>query len=147
MSLAQEKANQRAGSTGPSTGTGAKKRVLSREISMSRVFKGKGKAKPSGLNISLKIKEEEKEKARLLAKPVRRDEGVTLVDATPVKARPPRTLSFSSQSLSQVALFQSSGSVLSGRAPEFDDDEEEEWEVQRSSSPGTSFLRTGHYKA
>ncbi|KAF8649389.1 hypothetical protein AX16_005830 [Volvariella volvacea WC 439] len=166
VSLAQEEeARKRAGSAGVSN----KKRVLNKEISMSRVFKPKPKTKsnpidpgsgssitgnnnnPNLTNSALDRGVSEAngvERTRVRSRSSIRDEGITLVDDTPVKLRPARTKSSSySQSCAGTSLGgPSTGTTNSGsgtgsnsgmkRGNEptlFAMDEEEFW-----NPPGTS---------
>ncbi|KAK0206915.1 hypothetical protein DFS33DRAFT_630521 [Desarmillaria ectypa] len=123
VSLAQEKERERAESVGASS----KKRILNREVSMSRVFKGKPKPKAEEMP-----KEQPKP---AVPKPIH--EGVTLVEATPVKPKPPKRLGLSrvNNTQSQVAssFFSSKLAVK--------DEEEEVWDLP-SSSPDILLLKS-----
>lgn len=90
MSLAQEKERERAASAAP-----PKKRVLNREISMSRVFKPKLKSNDKASERG------QKPEASAPVKTKVKDLGITLVEETPVKPRltSMKTLSFGQASL------------------------------------------------
>lgn len=136
ISLAQEKERERAASAAP-----PKKRVLNREISMSRGFKPKPKPKDKDKTTS-----ERGPKPETMApiKPKARDLGVTLVEETPVKPRLTlsKTLSFDQVSLGIAPMkglkgtfenHEKDGSFLS-RSSQLGnlDDVEEEWMVDSS---------------
>lgn len=150
MSLAKEE-QERNGSA--ATG---KRRALNREVSMSRVFKGKKKEvvteKKAGLGTA-RTGGVEKEKAPM----PRNDKGVTLVAATPVKSRSTsasRSMSRSmSTSIPQPRLFSASAStsqdrIQGGAFTQKGEDEggedEDDWGIQSSpdilllGSSGTS---------
>ena len=93
ISLAQEKERERAASAAP-----PKRRVLNREISMSRVFKSKPKPNDKASTTS------ERGPKPATTAPVKtkvKDLGITLVEETPVKPRLTftKTLSFGQASL------------------------------------------------
>ncbi|KAK0444404.1 hypothetical protein EV421DRAFT_1890578 [Armillaria borealis] len=123
VSLAQEKERERA----ESVGAISKKRVLNREVSMSRVFKGKPKPK---------VEEVTKEQPKpVVPKPIH--EGVTLVEATPVKPKPQKRLGLSKVHNSQTQVASSFfSSKLAAK-----DEEEEVWDLP-SSSPDILLLKS-----
>ncbi|KIK70528.1 hypothetical protein GYMLUDRAFT_234983 [Collybiopsis luxurians FD-317 M1] len=105
-----------------------KRRVLSREVSMSFKSKGKPSSTSSATTTSFLVLDNRREHER---KPVKREPTATvLVEATPVK--PARTASISQihQSQSHPTLFSRSESKLSMVG-----EEEEFWELPGSSSP------------
>ena len=136
ISLAQEKERERAASAAP-----PKKRVLNREISMSRAFKPKPKDKDKATTTS-----ERGPKPETVApvKPRVNDLGVTLVEETPVK---PRLTLSKTMSLDQASLgispikdlkgtftnFEKDGSFLA-RSSQLGilDEDEEEWIMDSS---------------
>ncbi|KAK0190564.1 hypothetical protein F5146DRAFT_930988 [Armillaria mellea] len=122
VSLAQEKERERT----ESVGTNSKKRVLNREVSMSRVFKGKSKPK---------VEEVTKEQPKpVIPKPTH--EGVTLVEATPVKPKPQKRLGLTKVHNSQAQVTSSFfSSKLTAK------DEEEVWDLP-SSSPDILLLKS-----
>ncbi|KAG9223866.1 hypothetical protein CCMSSC00406_0007728 [Pleurotus cornucopiae] len=127
VSLAQEE-KARAASVGF-----VKKRVLNREVSMSRAFKPKPKetAKPV-----------ESTKAKSMApsvnKKLTQDKGVTLVEETPEK---PKTMIRSTSKARPFALSTAAKHTLPDSSKSFDDDDEEEiWELP-NSSPDVLLLR------
>ncbi|KAG5222617.1 hypothetical protein IMY05_C2478001300 [Salix suchowensis] len=127
VSLAQEE-KARAASVGF-----VKKRVLNREVSMSRAFKPKPKetAKPA-----------ESTKAKSMApsvnKKLTQDKGVTLVEETPEK---PRAMIRSTSKARPFALSTAAKHALPDNSKSFDDDDEEEiWELPHSS-PDVLLLR------
>ncbi|KAF7430645.1 hypothetical protein PC9H_006354 [Pleurotus ostreatus] len=127
VSLAQEE-KARAASVGF-----VKKRVLNREVSMSRAFKPKPKetAKPA-----------ESTKAKSMApwvnKKLTEDKGVTLVEETPEK---PRAMIRSTSKARPFALSTVAKHALPDSSKSFDDDDEEEiWELP-NSSPDVLLLR------
>ncbi|KAG6886410.1 hypothetical protein C0992_004092 [Termitomyces sp. T32_za158] len=125
VSLAQERLDrERSVTAGPS-----KKRVLNREVSMSRAFKPK--QRPAQEELAKK-----KENEIALKKETKpRDEGVTLVEATPTKPKPAKlrsTLSFAGRSQSHI--FQTAMT---------DREDEEEWLLPGSSSPDVLLLGPG----
>ncbi|KAK0491401.1 hypothetical protein IW261DRAFT_86640 [Armillaria novae-zelandiae] len=123
VSLAQEKERERA----ESVGANSRKRVLNREVSMSRVFKGKPKPK---------VEETTKEQPKpVIPKPTH--EGVTLVEATPVKPKPQKRLGLSKvhNSQTQVASSFFSSKLVTN------DEEEEVWDLP-SSSPDILLLKS-----
>lgn len=118
IALVQERAE--------SMGAISKKRVLNREVSMSRVFKPKPRPK-EGLkreSSTLKLPVVKKEK----------DEGTLLVEATPVKPKPRPAIFQRPKPL--PAQFMSQGM----EEGEEDEDEEEIWNLP-SSSPDILLLR------
>ncbi|PBK66903.1 hypothetical protein ARMSODRAFT_938608 [Armillaria solidipes] len=123
VSLAQEKERERA----ESVGANSKKRVLNREVSMSRVFKGKPKPK---------VEEVTKEQPKpVIPKPIH--EGVTLVEATPVKPKPQKRLGLSKVHNSQTQVASSFfSSMLAAK-----NEEEEVWDLP-SSSPDILLLKS-----
>ncbi|KAG6877131.1 hypothetical protein C0993_010083 [Termitomyces sp. T159_Od127] len=125
VSLAQERLErERSVTAGPS-----KKRVLNREVSMSRAFK----PKPRPVQEELAKK---KENDAVLKKETKtRDEGVTLVEATPTKLKPAKL---------QSALFfagRSQNSIF--QTFKTDREDEEEWFLPGSSSPDVLLLGPG----
>ncbi|KAF4569907.1 hypothetical protein EYR40_008887 [Pleurotus pulmonarius] len=126
VSLAQEE-KARAASAGF-----VKKRVLNREISMSRAFKPKPKetAKPV-----------EPTKAKSAAPPANKkltqDRGVTLVEETPEK---PRAMVRSISKARPFALSTTAKPALPDSSKSFDEEEEEIWELPHSS-PDVLLLR------
>lgn len=135
MSLAQEKERERAASAAP-----PKKRVLNREISMSRAFKPRPKDKDRATT------SERGPKLETVApvKPRTKDLGVTLVEETPVK---PRLTLSKTMSFDQVSLGISPIKDLKGTFKNIDkdgsflarssqlgilDEDEEEWMVDGS---------------
>ncbi|KAF8817112.1 hypothetical protein BYT27DRAFT_7075504 [Phlegmacium glaucopus] len=141
MSLAQEKERERAASAAP-----PKKRVLNREISMSRVFKPKLKPKDKATTSERGPKPE-------TAAPVNKkvkDLGVTLVEETPVKPRltSTKTLSFGQASLGIAPIkdlkgnpknHEQNGTFLSGSQLGILDEDDEE-EFMMTSSPDILLL-------
>ncbi|KAG7447555.1 uncharacterized protein BT62DRAFT_993235 [Guyanagaster necrorhizus] len=125
VSLAQEKERERA----ESVGTNSKKRVLNREVSMSMVFKGKPKPK---------VKETHKEQPKPM-EPKPKNEGVTLVEATPVKPKPPKRLGLSRVHNTQTQTA-SSSSLFSSKLTA-KDEEEEVWDLPSSESPDILLLK------
>ncbi|KAG5637571.1 hypothetical protein H0H81_004148 [Sphagnurus paluster] len=169
VSLAQERLHRERERSSTSTGAGtSKKRMLNREVSMSRAFKPKPRAtahaEESQSQAAQKAlrdaqKEQEKREAR-----ERRERGVLLVEATPTKPKPGLARSQSqSQSQSQLgvsvqrlartqsSLFQpsSSTSLLLRGEPvdsgeeDAEGEEEEEWYLPGTSSPGVLILSPG----
>ncbi|KAL0953349.1 hypothetical protein HGRIS_004589 [Hohenbuehelia grisea] len=147
LSLAQEK--ERGASAAAQL---PRKRVLNREVSMSRVFKTKDKGSKGTTQ-----RVPPKRQPTLEATKPARDEGVTLVEATPVKpkataqsqagdrgvamaAMPPRTSS--AQLLNVGSLRQPTlSNVLDGPARCDHPHDEEEWVI--TSSPDILLLRPG----
>ena len=140
MSLAQEKERERAASAAP-----PKKRVLNREISMSRAFKPKLKDKDKAIS-----GRGPKPETVAPVKPKAKDLGVTLVEETPVKPRLTlsKTMSFDQVSLGIAAIkdlkgtfknLEKDGSFLA-RSSQLGilDEDEEEWMV--GSSPDILLL-------
>ena len=140
ISLAQEKERERVASAAP-----PKKRVLNREISMSRGFKPKPKDKDKATS-----KRGPKPETVAPMKPKASDLGVTLVEETPVKPRLTlsKTMSFDQVSLGIAPIkdlkgtsknLEKDGSFLS-RSSQLGnlDDVEEEWMV--GSSPDILLL-------
>ncbi|KAG6918752.1 hypothetical protein DXG01_011943 [Tephrocybe rancida] len=129
VSLAQERIErERSVTAGPS-----KKRILNREVSMSRAFKPKSRPvqdEPARKRASLQSEAAKKE-------PKPRDEGVLLVEATPTKPTLGRSQSkFAFGAHSQSNMFPAS--VLVDEA-----DDEEEWLLPGSSSPDILLLGPG----
>ncbi|KAL0580530.1 hypothetical protein V5O48_001517 [Marasmius crinis-equi] len=144
ISLAEEeRERRRAASTGPS-------RLLNREVSMSRSFKNIAKAKQQTSSESQKTAV--KSDAETKSVKTNRDEGVTLVEATPAKPKEARvrTLSrASSQALTLTLVPESPAKPVGGMqgnestgsmSPLTDLSEEEEWQLPGSSSPAKLFL-------
>ncbi|KAF5372305.1 hypothetical protein D9615_009315 [Tricholomella constricta] len=169
VSLAQERERERERSV---TTLVPKKRVLNREVSMSRAFKPNSKARPSQ-------EEEEAEEGENVSKAGARrkggqrmrgakkepttttkDEGVLLVEATPT--RPKFARSQSSFLVNEIAdgtgtrsrtrsfSFQAS---LGTKDDDTDDDidnggdeDEDEWRLPGSSSPGVLPLKRGRHR-
>ncbi|GLB40855.1 putative DNA replication regulator SLD3 [Lyophyllum shimeji] len=163
VSLAQERIErerERSVTAGPS-----KKRVLNREVSMSRAFKPKPKPKPSKAEARKRAGSEPQTQPEAEAEArKKKDEGVTLVEATPTKPRiaPGRTQSqsqFHSQSGSQsqsqsqslfgaghasrARSFVIQSSLRLGAEDEDEEEEEEEWRLPGSSSPDILLLAPG----
>ncbi|KAF8153284.1 hypothetical protein B0H34DRAFT_99246 [Crassisporium funariophilum] len=130
VSLAQEQERERAASVNP-----PKKRVLNREVSMSRVFKPKPKPRPT---VDARLSKPEV----LAPQPKTKvNHGVTLVDETPVKARVSSTATLTfGQPMFRLGLMKeneqsSTSSALSpqerlGRLNEGDEDDE--WRMDSS---------------
>lgn len=120
VSLAQEREQSAAAPT--------RKRMGTREVSMSRIFKPK--PKPVGPPTSDKT---EPESQSSQSQPKARDLGVTLVEETPAKPRD-RTVSFSQTTLpSSRSLFGRQDSTLSVAT-----DNDDAWQI--TSSPGIMLL-------
>lgn len=145
VSLAQERMErERSITAGP-----PKKRVLNREISMSRAFKPK--THPSQDEDS-KAKAESKKRTVLQAEATKKtikDEGVLLVEATPTKPKLARSSSSFSFNASKIAaegtgprtqsfLIQSPLGTM-----DMEDDDDEEWRIPGSSSPDILLLGPG----
>lgn len=116
VSLAQDANARRAGNVV------AKKRVLNREVSMSRVFKGKKHdvGKDKGESERSSAKELAVKAITPKTRSERVDEGVTLVSATPVKAKSrPRI----AQAPALVSQSKTGGFDISG------EDEEDIWKL------------------
>ncbi|KAG6890806.1 hypothetical protein C0995_003239 [Termitomyces sp. Mi166 len=127
VSLAQERLErERSVTAGPS-----KKRILNREISMSRAFKPK--SRPVEDDLAKKKANDAVSKKETKS----RDEGVTLVEATPTKPKPARSQSTSSfAGRSQSLIFLTAMADREGN-------EEEEWLLPGSSSPDILLLGPG----
>ncbi|PPQ69371.1 hypothetical protein CVT26_002526 [Gymnopilus dilepis] len=136
ISLAQEREEREKASNAAS-----KKRILNKEVSMSRVFKPKPK---------LQQAEARSVKTEAPAPPPKSkgpDLGVTLVEETPVKPRPPapapmKTISFGRPNFT-LAPPAAGGNASNGLLPmtkqsEEDEDAEEEWMMD--SSPDITYL-------
>lgn len=141
VSLAQERERERE----RSMGLGAtKKRVLNREVSMSRVFKPKPKAQEQKANSTKRKKPTDDHLAPINLK--MKDEGVTLVDDTPVKPKAGEKSRSMSRSQSQMTIGDGGKSASNARAvlsqPLFHqiqgDDDDDEWRL--SSLPDTILL-------
>ena len=146
ISLAQEKERERAAASAAPP----KKRVLNREISMSRAFKPKPKPKDDKATTGRGPKPE----TVAPVKPKVKDLGITLVEETPVKPRltSTKSLSFSQASLGIVPIkdlkgkpknLEKDGTFLAGGGSNHQqlgilDEEEEEWMV--NSSPNILLL-------
>lgn len=127
VSLAQER-DQRANSIG----AGPKRRVLNREVSMSRVFKPKPKA-----SNNVAAEEDAKRKGKVKKVPdkvvlAEKDKGVTLVEATPVKAR------VLSKSQSQLGVQKLKFTGTSSTLLALREEKEEIWDLP--SSPDVMLL-------
>ena len=140
ISLAQEKERERAASAAP-----PKKRVLNREVSMSRAFKPKPKDRDKATS-----ERGPKPESVEPVKPKAKDFGVTLVEETPVKPRLTlsKTLSFDQVSLGIAPIkdlkgkpknLEKDGSFLT-RSSQLGilDEDEEEWML--NSSPDILLL-------
>ncbi|KJA13217.1 hypothetical protein HYPSUDRAFT_209728 [Hypholoma sublateritium FD-334 SS-4] len=110
VSLAQEQKERDRASTAP-----PKKRILNREVSMSRVFKPKPK-RPVEVDVV-------KSKAPAPSKPPPRDNDIILVDETPQK---PRTASVRTMSFGQP------GTIKFPALNVIEDDDDEEWVMHSS---------------
>ncbi|KAE9409198.1 hypothetical protein BT96DRAFT_1012792 [Gymnopus androsaceus JB14] len=142
---AEEKQRERA----KQAGVGTKKRgVLSREVSMSRVFKSKNKASSSSTAAttapSFLVSDARRRETEV--KPFKREPSIhesstVLVEATPMK--PVRTVTMSQLTETQAplhsrtTLFQRTSSTLSSVG------EEEIWDLPGSSSPDVLLLTPG----
>lgn len=118
ISLAQERKREKERGVGLGA---SKKRVLNREVSMSRVFKPKPKVSEA------KVTSKRKKDGDDNPAPKVRDEGVTLVADTPVKPK----ISIKSKSVSHSHLM--NRTIGSLPLPSFGDDDEEEWHLLNSS--------------
>ncbi|KAG6814264.1 hypothetical protein H0H92_015379 [Tricholoma furcatifolium] len=130
ISLAQERIERERSVTAGAS----KKRVLNREVSMSRAFKPK--AKPAQEEAPKKKAPNE---ANVKKEAKSRDEGVLLVEATPTKpklGRSQSSLSFRNHSQSQVFLPLAS---IGG------DEDDDEWRLPGSNSPDVLLLGPGRY--
>ena len=132
VSLAQERERERERSVGLGA---AKKRVLNREVSMSRVFKPKPKVpKAPEAKVTGKRKRPEDDNPTLKVK----DEGVTLVVDTTVKPRagvktkPALHLQTMRGSQRTVGTTGSFSLLPIGRVIQDDADSEEEWHLRSS---------------
>lgn len=110
VSLAQEQKERDRASTAP-----PKKRILNREVSMSRVFKPKPK-RPVEVDAA-------KSKAPAPSKPPPKDSDIILVDETPQK---PRTASVRTMSFGQP------GGIKFPALNVVEDDDDEEWVMHSS---------------
>ncbi|KDR70955.1 hypothetical protein GALMADRAFT_144421 [Galerina marginata CBS 339.88] len=126
VSLAREQKERERASNAP-----PKKRVLNREISMSRVFKPKLKHQP------VAVKTAKTEPIAQPPKPKASNLGITLVEETPVKQR---VASSTAVSFGQPNFTFAFGKFSSKAAEtkEHDDDDDEEWMMD--SSPDITFL-------
>ncbi|KAF8067597.1 hypothetical protein FPV67DRAFT_1492599 [Lyophyllum atratum] len=135
VSLALER--ERSVTTNP-----PKKRVLNREISMSRAFKPKAHTGP-------KIDASKKTSSQVEAPPKKeKDEGMLLVEATPTKPKLTRTQSQSTfgnaeEIRSRARSFVIQSSLRLGSGMEEQEEEEEEWRLPGSSSPDVLLLGPG----
>ncbi|KAF8883343.1 hypothetical protein CPB84DRAFT_1790137 [Gymnopilus junonius] len=137
ISLAQEQEERERVNNLPS-----KKRMLNREISMSRVFK------PKPRNRQAEAKSAKTEAPVPAPKPKAPDLGVTLVEETPVKPRnvavaPVRAMSFGRPNFTLASASASPANKAAERSPlaaqeEEDEDADEEWMMD--SSPDITFL-------
>lgn len=142
---AEEKQRERAKQAGVDT---KKRGVLSREVSMSRMFKSKNKATSSttAATSAPSFLVSETRRRETEAKPLKREPSINetstiLVEATPMK--PVRTVSMSQIQFpesqaplqSRTTLFQRTSSTLSNV-----DDQEEIWDLPGSSSPDILLL-------
>ncbi|KAG6830394.1 hypothetical protein H0H87_008281 [Tephrocybe sp. NHM501043] len=129
VSLAQERLErERSVTAGPS-----KKRVLNREVSMSRAFK----PKPRPVQEELVKKKPPLPNEAAAKRETKRDEGVLLVEATPTRPKLGRTQSTISFGVrSQSSIF----SVVTALSEKED---EEEWLIPGSSSPDILLLGPG----
>lgn len=148
VSLAQER-EQSASQSQTGGGGAGKRRAVTREISMSRVFKAKP-PKPTAATTSLSQSQQQGQLVESQSQSQRgRDLGTTLVEDTPVKPREPsrtRTASFSqagilrsqSQSQPQRSIFPSSrsrGNNLFGRQDSIMSaatDNDDAWQIESS---------------
>uniref|UniRef100_A0A0W0FPN7 DNA replication regulator Sld3 C-terminal domain-containing protein n=1 Tax=Moniliophthora roreri TaxID=221103 RepID=A0A0W0FPN7_MONRR len=140
----EELERRRAQSVGHSS-----RRVLNREISMSRSFKAKAQPTTSQSQTAVKTPVEPKPAT---VKPESKDEGITLVEATPVKPKEARvkTLSKSfSQTQAQLQLAPSDSPTTSKRtisrvvSQTSTVVEEEEWQLPGSNSPSVLLMDGG----
>ncbi|KAF9469588.1 hypothetical protein BDZ94DRAFT_1303288 [Collybia nuda] len=111
----------------------SKKRVLNREISMSRVFK----PKPKFTQEKKSIESKKRPAPDVLVRTKTKDEGITLVAATPVKSKA-RAKSTSHVTFGRGDSIEAGGQLLLPVALGEDDDEEM-WDPP--SSPDISFRR------
>ncbi|KAF5381575.1 hypothetical protein D9615_005380 [Tricholomella constricta] len=158
VSLAQERERERERSV---TTLVPKKRVLNREVSMSRAFKPK--ARPSQEEESVRKAKIglQNEGARAKKDPTtttattKKDEGVLLVEATPTRPKLARSQSTflvketadgtGTRSRPQSFSFQASLGRKDDTDDDDNDDDEDEWRLPGSSSPDVLLLKRGRH--
>ncbi|KAG7097379.1 hypothetical protein E1B28_004729 [Marasmius oreades] len=146
LSLAEEaEERRRAASTGPS------RRLLTREVSMNRSFKNVTKASQENADSS----QSQSTAVKSTVKPIKsenKDQGLTLVEATPVKPREKRVRALSrapSQSQSQILVPESPTKPVGGLMGSLSFhastiEEEEEWQLLGNTSPSVLYLHREH---
>ncbi|KAG5644438.1 hypothetical protein DXG03_008533 [Asterophora parasitica] len=135
VSLAQERSERERSVTAGAL----KKRVLNREVSMSRAFKPKARPSQDDENKAKAAETTRKLEEAAKKAPVKA-QGVLLVEATPTKPKHSRsasTFSFNGTRTQSFSLQSSLGAKDDG------DDDEDEWLLPGSSSPDVLLLGRG----